>query len=193
MLFNNTEQSRYSQISSLAFSRCECDGSQRNSEETHSLTRERESSLVKVDFPLRILPISNSRAILVKEQLEEDRSKLRDESKEDAFASQTARIKKLNHSRDALRYRSFLPCDQMFLCKVACAKLEWDSLICKELSRVDLINFNNNYFPRICIRYRYNWPITFPSFLFNRIFYSMPRAERILFPNRILCFWCIVK
>lgn len=79
----------------------------------------------KVDFSF--LVISNSRVILSKEQLEKDHFEVRDESKEDAFASQTAEIKKLNHSRVELQYRSFLRCDQMFFGKVGCAKLVQDT------------------------------------------------------------------
>lgn len=59
--------------------------------------------------------------ILSKERVEKGHFKVRDERKEDAFASQTAEIKKLNHSRDALRYRNALKRGQMFFCKVGCA------------------------------------------------------------------------
>lgn len=79
----------------------------------------------KVDFSF--LVISNSRVILSKEQLEKDHFKVRDESKEDAFASQTAEIKKLNHSSVELQYRSFLRYDQMFFGKVGCARLVQDT------------------------------------------------------------------
>lgn len=48
------------------------------------------------------------------------RFKLRDESKEGAFASQTLQIKKLNHSHDALLYREFLTVWPNVLRKVGC-------------------------------------------------------------------------
>lgn len=76
------------------------------------------------------------RVILSEEQVEKDHFKVRDERKEDAFASQTAEIKKLNHSPEALQYRNALKRGQMFFWKVGCAKLAQDTLFgMKELLR----------------------------------------------------------
>lgn len=86
------------------------------------------------------------RVILSKEQIEKDHFKVRDEGKEDAFASQTAEIKKLNHSRDALRYRSVLKRGQMFFCKLGCARYTiWYERTLKE----EQINSNNDLFKYI--------------------------------------------
>lgn len=71
----------------------------------------------KVDFSSWASPISNFSLILAKSKCGKCSFKLRDESKEVAFASQTAQIKKLDHSHDALQYRSFLQCGQMLLAK----------------------------------------------------------------------------